>query len=340
MQLDLLIANLTSPPILFFVLGVIATLVRSDLTIPEPLPKLFSLYLLWAIGFKGGVSLREAGLDAASLTPLIVAVVLSFGWPFVVVWPLRARLSIADACATAGAYGSVSVVTFITAANFLDAQKVEYGGHLVAALALMEAPAIVSAVLLYRLLRAREKAESRADQPGAATPDMKELLREALFNGPVFLLLGSLLAGLVTGESGWVKLRPFCEDIFHGVLVLFLLEAGMTAAKSLRGLREAGAFAVGAGVIIPVVSASVALGLARMLGLPQGDAFLLIILAASASYIAVPAAMRLAIPRANPGVYLPMALAITFPFNIAIGIPVYLWAVRAVWPHVAGSGAG
>lgn len=329
MQLDLLLANLTSPPILFFVLGVIATLVRSDLTIPEPLPKLFSLYLLWAIGFKGGVSLRDAGLDAAALTPLVVAVALSFCMPFVAIWPLRSRLSVADACATAGAYGSVSVVTFITAANFLQSQSEPYGPHLVAALALMEAPAIISAVLLYRMLSARSPREADLGH----NPSMTELLREALFNGPVFLLLGSLLAGVMTGDSGWQTLRPFCEDIFHGVLVLFLLEAGMTAAKSLRGLREAGGFAVVAGVVMPLCGAVVAIGIARVLGLSVGDAFLLTILTASASYIAVPAAMRLAIPKANPGVYLPMALGITFPFNIAVGIPLYLWAIRAVWPE-------
>lgn len=333
MQLDLLLANLTSPPILFFVLGVLATLAKSDLTIPEPLPKLFSLYLLWAIGFKGGVSLREAGLDIETLLPLLVAVAISFLAPLIIVWPLRSRFTIADACATAGAYGSVSVVTFITAANFLQAQEIPYGGHLVAALALMEAPAIISAVLLYRILESKRPAtEPQAEALGehGAPPNMKALLREALFNGPVFLLLGSMLAGLLTSESGWATLQPFCEDIFHGVLVLFLLEAGMTAARTLSGLKQAGVVAPIAGITIPICGAVVAIGLGKLLGMSEGDTFLLAILSASASYIAVPAAMRLAIPAANPGIYLPMALGVTFPFNIAVGIPLYLWMIRAI----------
>ena len=328
MQLDLLLANLTSPPILFFVLGIAATLVRSDLTIPEPLPKLFSLYLLWAIGFKGGISLREAGLDIDALLPLIIAVIFSAVVPLIAFIPLRSRFSPPDACAIAACYGSVSVVTFITASNFLDQQQIPYGGHLVAALALMESPAIITAVLLYRLVRRKQNDDA---EPGTKM-DLKELLREALANGPVFLLLGSLAAGVITGDAGWKQLRPFCEDIFHGVLVLFLLESGMTAARTLGGLKQAGIAAPLAAIVMPIASASAALAISVPLGLRQGDAFLLMILAASASYIAVPAAMRLAIPKANSGIYLPMSLGITFPFNIALGIPLYLAAVRALIP--------
>ncbi|MEM1330591.1 MAG: sodium-dependent bicarbonate transport family permease [Planctomycetota bacterium] len=332
MQIDLLLANLTSPPILFFVLGIAATLVRSDLSIPEPLPKLFSLYLLWAIGFKGGVSLRAAGLDADAMLPLIVAVALSAVVPVAAFVPLRSRFNAADACAIAAAYGSVSVVTFITASNFLDQQGIPYGGHLVAALALMESPAIITAVLMYRVVRTKDDNPADATKP---PPELKELLREAVANGPVFLLLGSLLAGVITGDAGWTRLRPFCEDIFHGVLVLFLLESGMTAARSLSGLRKAGIAAPIAGIVIPLISAAAAIAIAIPLKLSVGDAFLLMILAASASYIAVPAAMRLAIPEANSGVYLPMALGITFPFNIALGIPMYLASAQALLPDAA-----
>ncbi|MGP1271857.1 MAG: sodium-dependent bicarbonate transport family permease [Phycisphaerales bacterium] len=324
MQLDLLLANLLSPPVLFFALGMLATVVRSDLTIPDPLPKLFSLYLLWAIGFKGGAELRQAGLDWSVAGPIIAAIGLSCVLP-ILAWPILRRLfKTADACAIAASYGSVSVVTFITAEKFLAAQDIPVGGFMVAALALMEAPAIVVAVVLYRRHLHRADPQQRAG--------LGPLLREAVIGGPVFLLLGSLAAGVLSGEAGWTTLRPFCEDIFHGVLVLFLLESGMNAARTLRGLAGVRRNAIGVGLILPLLSAALAIVIARVLGLSVGNATLLTVLSASASYIAVPAAMRLAVPEANPGLYMPMSLGITFPFNIAIGIPLYLGIVQAIWP--------
>lgn len=324
MQFDLLVDNLLSPPILFFFLGVGAVVVRSDLEIPAPLPKLFSLYLLWAIGFKGGVQLREAGLEVDTLLPIAAAVGLSAGIPFLLYPLLRMRLNRPDACATAAAYGSVSVVTFITATNFLQSQSIEYSGYLVAALALMESPAIASAVILYGLKRHKEGDSD--DRP----PAMRHVLHEALFGGAVYLLLGSLAVGILSGPKGYTVLQPFTNDIFHGVLVLFLLDSGMTAARRLGDLKGARWFAVVMSVVMPLISAGLGLGVAKALGLSIGDGFLMVILSASASYIAVPAAMAQALPKANAGLYLPMALGLTFPFNIALGIPLYLAACRTV----------
>jgi len=323
MTLDLLLANLFSPPVLFFFMGMLAILARSDLTIPEPLPKLFALYLLWAIGFKGGVSLRESGFQTTAMLLLAAGVLLSALTPLYVRPILRLRFGEADACATAAAYGSVSVVTFITAKNFLEAQGVLYSPHLIAALALMEFPAIVVGVLLYN---ARTRSSATAHHAGP-----RELFREAIFSGPVFLLLGSMAVGALSGPAGWETLQPFSEDIFHGVLVLFLLESGMVASRRLRELGRGVQWAMIFGVALPLLNAGVGLLVARLVGAGVGDAFLFVILSASASYIAVPAAMRMAIPEANAGLYLPMALAISFPFNIALGIPIYLEIIRLIW---------
>lgn len=322
MSPDLLIDNLLSPPILFFALGMLACAVRSELKIAEPISQLFSLYLLWAIGFKGGIGLRESGMDLSSLSLIAAAVGISVLWPLAVYPILRWKFTRADAAATAAAYGSVSVVTFIAASNFLDAQQIPYGGHLVAALALMEFPAIVTGVLLYRL---RTMRASGKRPPGA----MRKVAREALLGGPVFLLMGSLVVGLLTGAERGAKLEPFTNDVFHGVLVLFLLDSGMRAAARIGELRRVGMLAISAGVALPVLGAAVGLVCSIALGTSVGDGFLFMILSASASYIAVPAAMTMAIPEANAGVYLPMALAVTFPFNLAIGIPLYLFCAQA-----------
>ncbi|MEM7621810.1 MAG: sodium-dependent bicarbonate transport family permease [Planctomycetota bacterium] len=328
MDFSLVSDNLLSPPVLFFLVGIAARVLRSDLEIPAPIPTLFSLYLLWAIGYKGGVKLNEAGFDPTVIASLGSAVALSFLIPIVVGPVLSRRLSPADTCALAAAFGSVSAVTFITSANFLEAQEIPYGGHMVAALALMEAPAVIVAVLLYRRKLARDRAVAAG---GASRGDgVWPLFRESVLSGPVFLLLGSLLVGVLAGPRGYERLQPFTEDVFYGMLVLFLLESGMTAAKKLGDLRQAGVFTVAMGIAIPVANAAITLPISAVLGLPRGDAFLLAILSASASYIAVPAAMRLAVPEANPGVYLTIALGVTFPFNIALGIPLYLWAVGLV----------
>lgn len=330
----LLSDNLLSPPILFFFLGVFARWVRSDLSIPEPLPRLFGLYLLWAIGFKGGVSIAAAGLSWSVVVPLAVMMVLSAALPLIAYPVLRRCFNSADACATAAAYGSVSVVTFITAANFLAAQGIEYSGYMVAAIALMEFPAIISAVVLYRVVTSRAAQQASPNEAiRKHTSSFGSLVKESILSGPVFLLLGSMFVGALTGERGWAALETFCEDIFHGILVLFLLEAGMRASERLGELGRVWLFALGIGIMLALLNGAVGAGLAWLLGMSAGDGFLLMILCASASYIAVPATMRMAIPEANPSIYLPMALGITFPFNIAVGIPLYLVVMK--W--IAGS---
>jgi hypothetical protein len=321
MDIAPLINNLLSPPILFFFLGMLATLVRSDLQISKELSRLFALYLLWAIGFKGGVALRSAGVSWDTLAPLVVAMVLSAVIPLIVAPLLRlAKFSVADACATAGAYGSVSVVTFITAQKFLESQQIEFGGHMVAALALMEAPAIVTGVMLFR---AMSEGSSPKDLFKSRRHELKHLLHEAAVSGPVFLLLGSITIGALTGQAGWQSLEPFSKDLFDGVLVLFLLDSGLTASKQLRSITGSKRMAVMLSVALPVLNSLIGLVCVLMLDMSHADAFLFLILAASASYIAVPAAMKMAIPEANAGLYLPMALGLTFPFNITLGIPLY-----------------
>jgi hypothetical protein len=319
---NLFFDNLTSPPLLFFLLGVAASLVRSDLEIPEQIAKFLSLYLLFAIGFKGGVALSQSSLDAEIVLSLMAALLMAAVVPLYAFFLLRRRMSIADAAATAATYGSISAVTFVACTSYLDARGIAWSGHLVAAMALMESPAIVIGLLLYRLFK-----KDRGDE----MPELMkrgDLLRDALFNGSVFLIVGSLLIGWVSGSEGKAQVAPMVNDLFIGVLCLFLLDMGIVAARRLQDLRsQTGSVRpwslVTWGLLLPLLNASIASALAVALGLSEGDAVLLIVLCASASYIAVPAAMRLALPEANPSVYLAMSLAITFPFNLMIGIPLY-----------------
>ncbi len=319
---SLFLENLTSPPLLFFLLGIAATLVRSDLEIPEQIAKFLSLYLLFAIGLKGGLALAESPLSASIFISLLAALVMASIVPFYVFFLLRRRFSVADAAATAATYGSISAVTFVTATSYLDANGVPWSGHLVAAMALMESPAIVIGLLLYRLYGSREENE---------LPELMkrgDLLRDSFFNGSVFLIVGSLIIGWLAGPEGTQQVSPMIDDLFIGVLCLFLLDMGIVAARRLQDLRNkaAGASPMGLvtwGLAFPLINAALATALSVALGLSEGDAVLLIVLCASASYIAVPAAMRLALPEANPSVYLAMSLAITFPFNLLIGIPLY-----------------
>ncbi|MEL6330918.1 MAG: sodium-dependent bicarbonate transport family permease, partial [Planctomycetota bacterium] len=301
MSLDLFIDNLLSPAVLFFGLGILATAVRSDLKVPEPVAKLFSLYLLWAIGFKGGHALREAGLVWETLTPVLAAVGFSIVVPLVLFPLFRTRLGTDDACGLAAAYGSVSVVTFLAATDFLEARQIEYGGEMVAALALMESPPIIVALFLRQLVM-RGKTPDHA----LRTPK-REIFRESLTSGPVFLLLGSLLAGLLISPSRFEPLRAFTFDIFHGVLVLFLLEAGIVAGGRMRELKKVGPLVLAAAVVVPVVNAAIGLGISAALGLSPGNGLLFMVLAASASYIAVPAVLRIGVPEANSGLFLSMS---------------------------------
>lgn len=309
-----ILQNFLSPPVLFFFLGLLATLARSDLEIPQPLPKFLSLYLLLAIGFKGGLELHHSGLSADVLLALGAAMVMAIVVPAYSYFILRIRLSVYDAAAIAATYGSISAVTFITAISYLNSLGIAYGGHMVAAMALMESPAIVIGVILVRRFSHSTNGNGFAWKP---------IIHEAFFNGSVFLIIGALLIGLATGDEGAKALKPFTDDIFKGMLSLFLLDMGIVAAKRLGDLGTCRWFLTGFGILMPVANAILAIFIARLLGLSEGDRLLFAILCASASYIAVPAAMRLAVPEANPSLYVAMALAITFPFNIIVGIPLY-----------------
>lgn len=321
---------LLTPPILFFVLGAVASLVGSDLDIPKPVVRLLSVYLLMAIGTKGGYKLSLGGVDAEAWTVLGVAVAASFVFPFAVYALVRLKLAAADAAAVAATYGSVSAVTFVTAGAFLDGEGIAHSGYMVAAMALMETPAIVSGVVLARIAAAR--AHHRSSPPPDADRPRTErgVWREALLNGAVLVLVGSMLIGYLTGEEGWSAIKPLMDDPFQGVLCVFLLDMGLVAARRLRELRGVGTFLVLFGVLGGVAQGLVGVAAAWALGVSAGDALLLAVLFGSASYIAVPAAMRLALPEANPSVYVTLALAVTFPFNIVLGIPMYHMLIRSL----------
>lgn len=312
-----LAANLLTPPILFFALGFAATLARSDLEIPAQVSKTLSLFLLAAIGFKGGVSLAESGLTVSVSATLLAAVAASAIVPLWTFFALRPLLGSTDAAAVAATYGSVSAVTFITASAFLTSQNIPFSGHMVAAMALMESPAIVIGVLLAR----------RFGQNSAAGINWSHLARDAFLNGSVVLLLGSLAIGYACGPVGGASFMPFIKTLFPGLLAFFLLDMGLVAAKRLGDLREVGLPSAAFALLAPPVNAALGLGLATLLGLGHGDALLLVILCASASYIAVPAALRIALPEANPGLYVTLSLAVTFPLNIVFGLPLYHSAV-------------
>lgn len=325
MDAQLIVDNLLTAPVLFFLLGMIAAWVRSDLEIPHPIPKLLSLYLLFAIGFHGGHELGASGLTSQTLIVLLVCIGMAFAVPLWSFYILRAKLDVSNAAAIAATYGSISAVTFITAGSFLTQQGIAYGGHMIAAMALMESPAIVIGILLAR------KYERELDAAGQPVKfEWGHVLRDAFLNGAVVLLLGSLIIGMLTGERGWASVRPFVYDPFKGVLCLFLLDLGLVAGRRMGDLRRFGPFLLGFSVVAPVVHALMGIGIAWMLRMPTGDALLLAILCGSASYIAVPAAIRIALPRSNPGLFVPMALAITFPFNVIVGIPLYLTIIRAL----------
>ncbi|MCU9848327.1 sodium-dependent bicarbonate transport family permease [Defluviimonas sp. WL0024] len=306
--------NLLSPIILSFALGLAAALARSSLSVPEAAAKALSIYLLFAIGFKGGASVAAHGLDARLALALVAGIGLSFAIPVVAFTLLRSltRMSRVDAAAVAGHYGSISIVTFVSATAILTSRAIDYEGYMVAVAAAMEAPAIVAALWL-------------AARGGSGVKMDAELWREVMLNGSIVLLIGAFLIGAVTGERGLAEIESFIVSPFKGVLCLFLLDMGLVAGRGLkqsRGLLSAGAV-VFAG-LMPMIGAAMALPVALMLGFSAGGTALMMTLAASASYIAVPAAMRVALPEANPSIYLTLSLGVTFPFNLSLGIPLYV----------------
>ncbi|MEM6434238.1 MAG: sodium-dependent bicarbonate transport family permease [Cyanobacteria bacterium P01_D01_bin.115] len=326
MSSSLILSNVLNPPVLFFFIGLSAVFLKSDLEIPQPIPKLFSLYLLFAIGFKGGHELHESGLTPDIAIALLAAVVMAALVPVYSFFILRLKLDIHNAAAIAATYGSISAVTFVTASTFLARLNVDFGGHMVAALALMESPAIIVGLLLVRVF-------AQQQNPNLDDDDFswEEVLRESCLNGSVFLLVGSLLVGVVTSDQGWESLEPFTGEMFYGVLTFFLLDMGLVAARRFQDLRKGGAFLISFSVLMPILNAAIGIAIAALIGMGAGDALLFAVLCASASYIAVPAAMRLTVPEANPSLYISMALALTFPFNIIVGIPIYFQCIQLFW---------
>ncbi|SHH14689.1 hypothetical protein SAMN05444003_2180 [Cognatiyoonia sediminum] len=305
--------NLISPIILSFVLGVAAALARSDLTIPEAVAKGMSIYLLFAIGFKGGVGVAAHGVDAKLVGTLVAAGVLSFGLPFIAFGLLgfMTKLTTLDKAAVAAHYGSISIVTFVAATSVLETQGLVAEGYMVAAAAVMEAPAILSALWIVA-------------RKGGGASATKGLYREILLNGSIVLLVGSFFIGAITGQDGLNQIAPFIVAPFQGVLCLFLLDMGLVAGRGLRDSRgEVGGGAIAFGLLMPLVGSAFGLMAALAIGLSPGGAALLMTLSASASYIAVPAAMRVALPEAKPSIYLTLSLGVTFPFNLTVGIPLY-----------------
>ena len=367
MDVDVL-KNLTDPAVMFFFLGVFVGLIRSNLEIPKQVAKFLSLYLLMALGFKGGQALSSAGLSGDALKVIAAALCLAVIIPAVAFLILRRRINPFDAAAIAATYGSVSAVTFITAQQFVASRGDEAGGYLTVALVLMESPAIVMAVLLATWVRSQQSnpatATSRlnatitpsgrpieqlevipeSDRPSGSAPDedgeghghgygptpIREVLREAFTDGAQLLLIGSMVIGAISGKAGGAAMDPFVNGIFKGLLAFFLLEMGLLVAKQLREVRDVSPFLIGFGLVLPLVNAAVALTIGWGLDLGVGDMTLLAVLAASGSYIVVPAVVRYAIPEASPSRYLTLALAVTFPLNMVIGIPLYYWIAGSI----------
>lgn len=305
--------NLLVPTILFFILGLIAAIARSDLSIPDGAAKIMSIYLLLAIGFKGGAAVAKSGVGAQLLASLGAGIALSYILPFVAYALLRVmtRLDGLNAAAVAGHYGSISIVTFVTAVNLLEARGIAFEGYLVAVAAVMEVPAIMSALWI-------------ASRKGSVAAVDCSLVRHILGNGSIVLLAGSFAIGAITGETGLNELHPFIVVPFTGVLALFLLDMGLSAGRSLLEHRkEISGGVLVFGCLMPVIGSVFGAGFAKLVGLSMGGTFLLMVLSASASYIAVPAAMRLTLPQAKSGIYLTLALGVTFPFNLTLGMPLY-----------------
>lgn len=313
--------NILDPAILFFVFGVLAGTVRSNLEIPPAISRFLSLYLLMALGLKGGFALAKSGLTAEVGTGLAAAIALAIAVPLIGYSLLKRFLTGFDAAAIAATYGSVSAVTFVTAVQFLEHNHIAYGGHMAAAMALMESPAIIMAVIFANTLR--QKSGSQTTHHPTSSTSLGKILHESFTDGAQLLLLGAMVIGLITGESGQAAMQPFSGDLFKGMLSFFLLDMGLMTARNFPQIKKQPPWLIAYAVLGPLTHAGIALCLGWVLSLPQGDVTLLMVLAASASYIAVPAVLRYALPEANPSLYFSLSLGVTFPLNILFGIPLY-----------------
>jgi hypothetical protein len=318
MNLDLLVSNLTSPAFLFFILGIIAVKLKSDLEIPANSSKFISLYLLFSIGFKGGQELSHESFSTEIAWSMLFGIGISLLIPVYTFFILKRKLNIFDAGAIAAAYGSVSAVTFVTAVSYLDSEKLQLHGHMVAIMALMESPAIIAGLILISIYNKEE----------SSSVNKLEVVKHSFTNGSVLLILGSLIIGLLANAKQAEGIKPFTNDIFKGFLAIFLLDMGIVSGKKLSAFLSNGWFPFFFAIVIPLFNGCLIALLSQVVTQDVGNRFMFAVLASSASYIAVPAAMKLAAPKSNPGLYIPMALAITFPINITIGMPIYLSIIK------------
>lgn len=319
MNFNLLIENLTNPALLFFVLGIIAVYVKSDLEIPPNSSKFISLYLLFSIGFKGGQELSHETFTSEIAWSMLFGITISALIPVYTFFILKKKFNVFDAGAIAAAYGSVSAVTFVTAVSFLESQQMSLHGHMVAIMALMESPAIIVGLILISLFNKEET---------ATKIKIPSVIKHSLTNGSVLLILGSLVIGFMANAKQAEGIKPFTNDLFKGFLAIFLLDMGITSGKKLKAFFSFGLFPLVFAIIIPLVNGCLFAMLSSLVTTDITNRFIFAVLAASASYIAVPAAMKITVPKANPGLYLPMALAVTFPVNITLGMPLYFLIVQ------------
>ncbi len=318
MNSNLLIDNLTNPALLFFVLGIIAVYVKSDLEIPSNSSKFISLYLLFAIGFKGGQELSHEAFTSEIGWSMLFGISIASLIPAYTFFILKRKLNIYDAGAIAAAYGSVSAVTFVTAVSYLESQQLQLDGHMVAIMALMESPSIIIGLILISTFN-KEKTE---------IINTRSVIIHSLTNGSVLLIIGSLIIGYLANAKHAEGIKPFTNDLFKGFLAIFLLDMGVSSGKKLKSFFTYGWFPVVFAIIIPIINGSIIAMASSIVTHDISNRFMFAILAASASYIAVPAAMKISVPQANPGLFIPMALAVTFPINITVGMPIYFLIVQ------------
>jgi hypothetical protein len=314
--------SLLDPAILFFVFGCFAGFIRSNLEIPRSIAKFLSLYLLMALGLKGGFALAKTGLSGEIVLSLTIAIMMAFIIPMIGYWFLKNRIAKFDAAAVAASYGSVSAVTFVTAIQFMEQSQLSPNSYMAIALVIMESPAIIMAVLLANMLR--HKNGESITKPLS----LKNILHESFTDGTHLLLLGSMAVGYFSGEAGKTVMQPFAGDLFKGMLAFFLLDMGLMVAKNFKQARNNSITLIAYASISPIIHASIALALTKMFGISLADTILLMVLSASASYIVVPAVLRYAISEANPSIYFGLSIGITFPINILIGIPLYVWMAK------------
>lgn len=319
MNVSLLIENLTNPALLFFVLGIVAVCMKSDLEIPPNSSKFISLYLLFSIGFKGGQELSHESFSGEIVWSMLFGISISVLIPLYTFFILKKKLSIEDAGAVAAAYGSVSAVTFVTAVSYLETQQLMLHGHMVAIMALMESPAIIIGLVMITLFT-KDSVTDRIKIPS--------VVKHSLTNGSVLLILGSLVIGFLANTQQAEGIKPFTNDLFKGFLAIFLLDMGITSGRKLKAFFSFGFFPLVFAIVIPLVNGCLFAFISALVTADTGNRFVFAVLAASASYIAVPAAMKITVPKANPGIYLPMALAVTFPINITVGMPLYFLIVQ------------